>query len=199
MPYDLEQIDRTVARFEDFEPWDEKIGVPTRDNCDLTNPRQMFLWMFTCMPGTNSAPLLMAGEYWEHQSFQMWRLGATLGADPVMKWQAPLNMVADRWQAAGKWVPLDEQEPERTSWGDVLENLSQADRAEIARETAKRLGVEGNLEIDPGPTLDEVATNLRVDVRELIAGFGAMGMHHVRTDRVDREMVDRVLVHMGLA
>ncbi|MGN0125729.1 MAG: DUF2744 domain-containing protein, partial [Rhodococcus sp. (in: high G+C Gram-positive bacteria)] len=60
--------------FDQWPAWEGQ-GLPTYDNCDLTNPRQAMLWTFTAMPGVQGAPLPLPTEYWETVSWRQWMLG----------------------------------------------------------------------------------------------------------------------------
>ena len=101
-------------RFDQWDPWSGR-GIPTRENCDLDNPRQRFLWMFTAPPGQKGAPLTMPTEYYEMQSYHMCILGGGIKSKPKLKYRPPNNVVASRWGAAGEWVHLDDPDPPRTT------------------------------------------------------------------------------------
>lgn len=176
-------------------------GVPTRENCDPANPRTAFLWMFTAMPGMKGAPLMMPTEYWELQSWRMWVLGARPVAEPGQKWQAPVNVTANAWQASGKWVDLDTPEPVRKTIAELLRELPQKDRAEIAAAVRGGLGTDLD---KPGPpamqyTVATLATRLHCTVEELIVTLGNLGVTGVHAQsRVGRDVADRIVEHMGL-
>jgi hypothetical protein len=176
-------------------------GVPIRENCDLTNPRTAFLWMFTAMPGMKGAPLMMPTEYWELQSFRMWVLGARPVAEPAQKWQAPVSVTANAWQAAGKWVDLDTPEPERKTIADLMRELPQKDRAEIRAAVLEGLGSDVD---KPGPpamqyTVAALADRLHCTVDQLVVTLGNLGVTNVHAQsRVGRDVADRIVEHMGL-
>lgn len=76
--------------------------LPTRENCDLTNPEEAFLWMFVGLPGVNGAAMIMGPDYYRHISRQLWELGARPAEEPI------------KHLVGGKWVydePADEPEP----------------------------------------------------------------------------------------
>lgn len=188
-------------RFDEWEPWKGR-GLPLRETCDLENPRQAFLWMFTAMPGLKGAPLPMPTEYFELLSYHQWVLGARPQHPPGLKYRPPVNMVADRWTAQGEWVGVDEPDPPRTTMADIVAKLPQQDRAELKELINNKLGVEDV----PDPStpagwlrVDDVAVRLGVEVgavRELLADFGVEANPF---DLVSRDIADRVVAHLGLS
>lgn len=188
-------------RFDEWEPWKGR-GLPLRETCDLENPRQAFLWMFTAMPGLKGAPLPMPTEYFELLSYHQWVLGARPQRPPGLKYRPPVNMVADRWTAQGEWVGVDEPDPPRTTMADIVAKLPQQDRAELKELINNKLGVEDV----PDPStpagwlrVDDVAVRLGVEVgavRELLADFGVEANPF---DLVSRDIADRVVAHLGLS
>lgn len=188
-------------RFDQWEPWKGR-GLPLRENCDLENPRQAFLWMFTAMPGLKGAPLPMPTEYFELLSYHQWVLGARPQRPAGLKYRPPTNMVADRWTAQGEWVGVDEPDPPRTTMADIVAKLPQQDRAELKELINNKLGVEDV----PDPStpagwlrVDDVASRLGVEagaVRELLADFG---VEPNSFDLVSRDISDRVVAHLGLS
>lgn len=188
-------------RFDEWEPWKGR-GLPLRETCDLENPRQAFLWMFTAMPGLKGAPLPMPTEYYELLSYHQWVLGARPQRPAGLKYRPPTNMVADRWTAQGEWVGVDEPDPPRTTMADIVAKLPQQDRAELKELINNKLGVEDV----PDPStpagwlrVDDVALRLGVEVaavRELLADFGVEANSF---DLVSRDISDRVVAHLGLS
>lgn len=193
--------------FHDFAPWDGQ-GVPTRDNCDPANPRQAFLWMFTAPPGMQGAPLMMPTEYWELMSWRMWVLGARPAEEPTQKWQAPVNMAANAWMAAGKWVPLDTPEPERKTLAEAMRELPQAERAAIKAEVMRELGLsDGDMPtvkgraVPPGMgyTVAALAERVSCPVPEMLSALEQIGLPNLEVGSlVGREAGDRVIAHLGL-
>lgn len=186
--------------FDQFPPWEGR-GVPTRDTCDPTNPRQAFLWMFTAMPGLQGAPLILPPEYWEMQSWRMWVLGARPTEEPQLKWRPPANM-ANPWNATGAWVPLDAPAPPRKTLKDVVGELGQADRADLANVMLQKLGLDA--ETTP-PTPDgkyrvaDLAKRLDQRTDDVIAMLARFGMTNVKpSSLVGRDVADRIINHLGL-
>lgn len=191
-------------RFDEYEPWEGR-GLPTRENCDLTNPRQKFLWCFTAPPGQRGAPLAMPTEAWELMSWRLCVLGGDLVHEPGLKWQAPAN-VANPWTAAGKWVHPSTPEPERKTFGELFRALPQQDRAEIRAAILHEIGIEDErLAPDrPGPppmeyTAYALSERLGIPVADLLVELSNLGLANLQPhSRVGREVGDRIIAHLGL-
>lgn len=190
--------------FHQWPAWDGT-GVPLRTNCDLSNPRQKFLWMFTAMPGMRGAPLMMPAEYWEMQSWRMCVLGGDVVNEPTQKWQAPENAVNPH-MAAGSWVDLDAPEPQRKTIKDMMLALPQKDRADIHAAVLAELGIDDIAagKDRPGPpamqyTVATLADRLKTSVSELLEVLTNLGMSNLHAgSRVGRDVADRIAAHMGL-
>lgn len=206
------QISRIVGgrvdgkTFDKFPAWAGR-GVPTRENCDLNNPRQAFLWMFTAPPGQAGAPLMMPTEYFELLSWRMWVLGARPVAEPTQKWQAPVNATANPWTAAGRWVDINTPEPERKTVAQMMRELPAADRAEIRNAVLAELGYEGETLPDrdrPGPpamtyTVASLAERLGTPVDELLVVLANLGVSNcTAASTVGRDVADRIVANLGL-
>lgn len=187
-------------KFAEWPVW-EGSGLPVRGNCDLANPRQAFLWMFTAMPGVQGAPLMLTTEYWEMQSWRMWVLGARPVADPELKYQPPANMVANQWVAAGKWVGVDEPDLPQKTLSDVVDGLGQGDRAELKDIVLERMGLNAATpDAPPGHLrVDELAARLNLPVSDLVSALAGFGMSVQPDSYVGRETAERIVVHLGLA
>lgn len=178
-------------------------GVPTRENCDLDNPRQKFLWMFTAMPGMKGAPLMMPAEYWEMQSWRMCVLGGGITGEPGQKWQAPANTLNPH-MAAGTWVDLDAPEPNHKTINDLVRELSQKDRADLRVAILEQMGFEDSHGDRPGPpamqyTVQTLATRLKTTVPELLTVLANLGVPNLHGEsRVSREVAERIVAHIGL-
>ncbi|EOM78092.1 DUF2744 domain-containing protein [Rhodococcus rhodnii] len=181
--------------FDEWEPWQGQ-GIPTRENCDLENPRQMFLWMFTALPGVMGAPLITVPEMWEMISFRMWQCGARLAADPVVKYAATRDNILNRWTAAGKWIDVDEPEPPRRSVADSLDKLSHADRIAIRTVLDEKLGLppveETRLRVS------DLAERLRIEPDRAVEVCREFGIETSRDGFVDHDIADRIANHLGL-
>lgn len=187
-------------RFEDFKPWTGK-GLPLPENCDPTNPRQAFLWMFTAMPGVQGAPLLLGTEYWELQSWRMWVLGARPTEAATLKYQPPANMVANQWNAAGKWVTLDTPDIPRQTLTELVDSLPQQDKAELKQVMLDKMGL-GDIDKPDEPLghlrVDDLSRRLALSVEETITVLSNFGMNVTPESYVGRDVGERLVAHLGL-
>jgi len=110
-------------------------GFPRRENCDLNNPRQAFLWMMVALPGVRGAQMVMPIAYNELVSEHLWKCGARPSADPVIKYQPPLANDPHWLTSPGRWVPVDSPEQgEANPARKALDKLTVQQRAELLRE-----------------------------------------------------------------
>lgn len=77
---------------------------PTRENCDPTNPREAFLWMFVALPGQLGGPLLMPISEWQDISERLWNCGARPVEEPVVEWVPPSASDPNWITSPGYWV-----------------------------------------------------------------------------------------------
>ena len=129
---------------------------PTRENCDPTDPQEMFWWMFASLPGMNNAFFLMPIVYYRIVSERLYQLGARVkcencghSAEPTLKLQMPNNGDPHWMSGQGKWVPIDTPDPVMSPIKKAVDGLSPADRAAFFRELARRQqaeqeGTDGN-------------------------------------------------------
>ncbi len=120
-------------------------GLPTRENCDLTNPYEMFLWMFVASPGLNGAPLMIPID-----SFQLWSkrlhdLGAMLVCEncghtktPTLKYQRAAAGDPNPWTAPGRWVPVDTPDPDPNPVAVAADTLPTAQQIALFKELYRR-------------------------------------------------------------
>lgn len=197
----MEQLGTVDGKtFDEWPAWEGR-GLPLRDNCDLTNPRQAFLWMYTAMPGLKGAPLPLPTEYFETLSWRQWILGARPAAEPQLKYRPPKNMVADRWTAQGEWVDLSEPDAPRPTMADIVAKLPQQDRAELKQVILGKLGVE-DVQDPSVPAgyfrVDDVAKRLGVGIEQVQGLLDSFGMKSQASDLVHRNIADRITAHLGL-
>lgn len=196
-----DDLDPATARIEDFDKWDGT-GLPTRGNCDLSNPRQMFLWQYTALPGVVGAPMVWPVEYWELISFRQWQLGARLADDPVLKYQPSTGSMLDAATAAGRWVTLDTPDPEAKTLADVVEEMPLAHQQELRQVVLDKMGFgpedvaasrAGHMQIT------ELAQRLKINPDRLITVLKEFGMYHLTPESfVERETGERLVAHLGL-
>lgn len=86
---------------------------PTRENCDLSDPEEMFLWMFAAPPKVKGAPLIMPIDYYRDMSRHLYELGARLGAEPVKEYVPPSANDPNIWTSPGRWAPAGTVTPEQ--------------------------------------------------------------------------------------
>lgn len=110
-------------------------GFPRRENCDLENPRQAFLWMLVALPGVNGAQMVMPIAYNELMSEHLWKCGARPSAEPIIKYQPPQANDPHWLTSPGRWVPVDAPDAaaERPA-RKALDKLTVTQRAELLRE-----------------------------------------------------------------
>jgi len=97
---------------------------PTRANCDPSNPREAFLWMFAALPHVKGAPLIMPISYYEDVSQRMWELGARPTEEPKLEWVAPTATEPHWLTSPGRWVPVGTA-PQRTEEDEARAGLAQ--------------------------------------------------------------------------
>jgi hypothetical protein len=97
---------------------------PTRENCDPTNPREAFLWMFAALPHVKGAPLIMPISYYEDVSERLWDLGARPAVEPSLEWVAPTATEPHWLTSPGRWVPAGTA-PKRTEEDEARDGLAQ--------------------------------------------------------------------------
>lgn len=113
-------------------------GFPTRENCDLKKPTEMFLWMLVALPGVNGAQQVMPVSYNMAVSEHMTELGAMLECpkcgytkEPIKKYQPPASGDPHWLTNPGEWVKPDT--PARTPHParEAVNKLSSMQKAEI--------------------------------------------------------------------
>ncbi|SII41546.1 Protein of uncharacterised function (DUF2744) [Mycobacteroides abscessus subsp. abscessus] len=113
-------------------------GFPTRDNCDLENPREMFLWTLVALPGVVGAQLVMPISYNMAVSEHLYECGARPTAEPVKKWIAPKANGPHWMTSPGQWVPLDTPVEEQHPADVAIDKLSRLQQAELLERLLKK-------------------------------------------------------------
>ena len=106
-------------------------GFPTRENCDLDDPREMFLWMLAALPGVRGAQLVMPVGYNMAVSEHLWECGARLSGAAVKKYVVPSGSEPHWLTSAGRWVPVGEVVESGPSAADVVAGLGVAERVAL--------------------------------------------------------------------
>lgn len=109
-----------------------KHDLPIRENCDVNDPKEMFLWMFTAPPGLNGAPMAFPTEYYMMLSEHLWECGARLTGEPMKKYRRPTGTEPNRFTTPGQWVPIDTPDPVPNPAREAWDKLSWQQKAEIA-------------------------------------------------------------------
>ena len=106
---------------------------PTRENCDPTNPREAFLWMFVALPHVKGAPLIMPISYYEDVSERLWELGARPTEEPTLEWVPPSATEPHWLTSPGRWVPAGTgpKRTERDEAKDAVSRMSMQQKAEL--------------------------------------------------------------------
>ncbi|RVW06219.1 phage gene 29 protein family protein [Rhodococcus spongiicola] len=111
--------------------------IPTRESCDLSDPEEMFWWMFVSMPKLKGALAMLPLEYYRLVSKRLHDLGARLqcdscghAAEPTLKLRLP--QTEEHWiTGLGRWVPIDEPDPPHADAKDVVRKLPPHLRKEL--------------------------------------------------------------------
>lgn len=113
-------------------------GFPTRENCDLADPKEMFLWTLAALPGMRGAQLVMPISYNMVISEHLHECGARLKCDncghtaePIKKYQPPEASEPHWMTSPGKWVPIDAPETKPHPARAVLGKLTAMQKAEL--------------------------------------------------------------------
>jgi hypothetical protein len=108
-------------------------GFPTRENCNLDDPREMFLWMLAALPGVRGAQLVMPVSYNMVISEHLHECGARLAAAPVKKYQPPTATDPHWLTSPGQWVPLDTPDVVPNPARAVIGQLTSMQKAELLK------------------------------------------------------------------
>ena len=119
-------------------------SFPTRDNCNLKDPREMFLWCLVALPGVNGAQLTAPISYNMAVSEHLYECGARLVEEPTKKWIPPAATSPHWLTSPGRWVPLDHPVAEGHPADVALSKLTQQQKAELF-ERLKRMHENGDM------------------------------------------------------
>jgi len=139
---------------------------PTRQNCDLTNPEEAFLWMFAGLPHVRGAPLIMPMEYYREVSKRLWDLGARPTVEPVLEWIPPSATEANWLTSPGRWVPAGSgpKRSERDAAKDAVARMSLQQKAELFKVLE---ALEGGEPLPDTPS-GRVVNTLTFEQREVV-------------------------------
>lgn len=118
--------------------------LPQRGNCNLNEPREMFLWMLVALPGMNGGQQAMPSSYNMLISQHLYECGAMLkcdacgySKDPEKRYVPPTASEPHWMTAPGFWVePTDEAPPQG---GDAMDTALNALTAQQQAALFERL------------------------------------------------------------
>lgn len=140
---------------------------PTRENCDLDDPEEMFLWMFAALPGVNGGQFIMPIDYWRLVSKRLYELGARIGAEPGLEYVPPAANEPNWATSAGKWVEagtVTSKEKDERQATNALAMMGHQQRVELR----KALDAWKNGGPMPPTMASQVVDTLKDDQRLLI-------------------------------
>jgi hypothetical protein len=127
-----------------FDPKDKRYKkfankLPTRDNCDLDDPREMFLWMYTALPGLNGGQLMFPAGVKMLWSQHQHQLGAMLKCPECGYEKTPEKVYVastagdPNWLSSpGRWKAAADAPPSTPDAVDTaLDGLAAAQQATI--------------------------------------------------------------------
>lgn len=87
--------------------------IPLQQDCNLEDPEEAFLWMFSGLPGLEAqAPMLVPPQVARRWSKRMWDAGARPHPElQTIKYVPPSSQQHWLAGAGGKWVPVDQPLP----------------------------------------------------------------------------------------
>lgn len=157
--------------------------LPTRDNCDLNDPEEAFLWMLVAMPGMKGAPIPFPMEYLRLVSKRIWNCGGRVVAEQSEWYHAPRAGDISPMFAAGEWKP----EPPEQERPDIdITKLSKVMQDEIRRQALELEGepapVSPAVQITDEPSwpesmrVSELAKHINATSKEVLGVAREMGI-----------------------
>ncbi|MCK2200174.1 phage gene 29 protein family protein [Corynebacterium callunae] len=115
-------------------------GIPLQQDCDLSDPEEMFLWMFTALPGMEEqAPMLVPPAWGRKWSKRMFDAGSRFHPEEqTIKYIPPAQGSSILYAGSGRWVPLGEPLTELEAT-PVIDHLTRFEK----RALVKKLQAEG--------------------------------------------------------
>lgn len=136
--FDKEEFKQAARKFANM--------LPQRENCDLDNPYEMFLWALVALPGMNGGYQAMPTSYNMLVSEALHRRGAMLKCESCGHVKEPADVyvppAADdpHWMTTpGRWVPADKA-PQRSGdpLDDAIDKLSNQQQAALLQRLGER-------------------------------------------------------------
>lgn len=131
---------------------------PLRENCDLTDPHQAFLWMLVALPHQEGGPLLMPVSYLRYISKRLWDCGARPVEEPTIRYEPPTGVEPNQFRAPGRWVDVDTPQVQERAVVRVVDNLPGPQQSELFTELYSRLTPKQRADI-MRDTAQEVVNN----------------------------------------
>lgn len=126
----------------------ERGDFPTQDVCDPKEREEFAAWCLVALPHLNGAALPMSSEYIQMVSGHLWDCGLRWHRKlQTVKWRAP-SVSDPHWLTnPGRWVPINEPDPEpdkrRPNMVDVLRAMRKADEGDFLA-ALDEIGKESN-------------------------------------------------------
>jgi len=120
--------------------------LPTRQTCDLDDPKQMFVWMLVAPPGMNGGQQAMPTSYNMLVSQHLWECGAMLKCpecghtrEPQKVYVPPESHDPHWLTSPGRWVrPQDAPQQTGDPLDKTLDALTAAQQASLLQRLLKR-------------------------------------------------------------
>lgn len=127
-------------------------GLPTRDNCDLTDPYEMFLWCFVALPYVRGGPLIMPMDYYQLVSKRLHDVGLMLTCEncghtkePTLAYRQPGPDDPDWATTPGEWLPVPTPVDEQAALAVPMMTTQQLqDLMERTQARRRELGIGDN-------------------------------------------------------
>lgn len=146
VPAKMHNPNLSMKNISDYK-WEK--DIPTRDNCDLDDPKEMFLWTYTALPGQNGGQLPFPPSYLMMTSEHQWECGVQLGcrecghmAEPLKKYRRPSGVEANWMTSPGVWVPNNAPDVPRNAAKDVVPKMPLNQQAEAFEALVEHLPIE---------------------------------------------------------
>ncbi|WP_301119762.1 phage gene 29 protein family protein [Mycolicibacterium fortuitum] len=144
-------------------------GFPTRANCDMSDPKQMFLWMLVALPAMRGAQLAVPVAYNMMISEHLHKCGARYAcdncghiADPKHKYQPPATTDPHWLTSPGQWVHPDAPDTAPHPARKVIGEMSQQQRTDVFAALVEHMSPQQKRDL----LLQEMTPD---QVRELLA------------------------------
>lgn len=135
----------------DFDPKDKAYKkfankLPTRENCDLSDPKEMFLWMLVALPGMNGGHQAMPSSYNMLVSQRIHELGGMIqcpecgyAKEPELKYVPPAGEDPHWLTSPGRWMkPKDAPKEPVNGLDAALDKLTSQQQAALLERLLKK-------------------------------------------------------------